>query len=66
MPRRTSLDTDPLLSRKRTADLLKKLREVSRELRMLRARVADFQKRELAGSAPAVVGRRTAERRRSK
>ena len=65
MARRTSFDTNPLLSRKRTADLLKQLREVARELRMLRARVADFQKRDAIEPAAARAGRRSVERRRS-
>jgi hypothetical protein len=65
MARRTSFDANPLLSRKRTADLLKQLREVARELRMLRARVADFQKQDVVDPAPARAGRRGEERRRS-
>lgn len=62
MARRMSFEGNPLLSRKRTAELLKQLRDVAKELRMLRARVADFQKRDLESAAPPREGRRNGRR----
>ena len=39
MPRRVSLSSDSRLSRERTANLLKELRQAGRESRMLKARI---------------------------
>jgi hypothetical protein len=39
--RKSSLDHDPILGRKKTADLLKRLRSVKRQARMLKAFLRD-------------------------
>jgi hypothetical protein len=46
----SAVDSDPVLSRKRTADLLKQLRGVTRELRSLKARVAELERHDTAAS----------------
>jgi hypothetical protein len=60
MPPRSSFDSSPVLSRKRTADLLRQLRDVSKQLRVLKVRLAELERRDPA----AAVARRIADRRR--
>jgi hypothetical protein len=51
-PKRTALDET---SRKKTADLLRRLRELNREARMLKAKIETAR---TAGTAPRLRGRR--------
>lgn len=60
MAKRTSaIDSDPVLSRKRTADLLKQLRRAKQELRRLKTYIAELEQRD----TPARVARDLIERR---
>ena len=60
MAKRTSaLDSDPALSRQRTADLLKQLRRAKQELQRLKTYIAELEKRDTA----ARVARDLIERR---
>jgi hypothetical protein len=44
----SAIDSDPVLGRKRTADLLKQLRNARAELRRLKAYIAEFESRDTA------------------
>ena len=44
---RSAIDSDPVLSRKRTADLLKQLRRAKLELRNLKRYVATLERRDV-------------------
>ena len=57
----SAVDSDPVLSRKRTAELLKQLRRVNRELRSLKAQVAELE----ADDTAARMARTVTERRAS-
>jgi len=57
----SAIDSDSVLSRQRTADLLKQLRRAKQELRRLTARIAELEKRDI----PARVARDFLERRRA-
>ena len=60
MAKRTSaIDSDPVLSRQRTADLLKQLRRAKQELRSLKTYIAELEQRD----APARVARELIKRR---
>jgi hypothetical protein len=62
MAKRTSaIDSDPILSWQRTADLLKQLRRAKTELRGLKTYIAELEKRDIA----ARVARRLVERGRA-
>jgi hypothetical protein len=41
-----AIDSDPVLGRKRTADLLKQLRNARAELRRLKAHIAELESRD--------------------
>jgi hypothetical protein len=59
MARRPSASSsDPLLSRKRTADLLRALRDVSRDVRVLKAKVTEAAERHESTRARATGRRR--------
>lgn len=61
MTSRSSFDSSPVLGRKRTADLLRQLRDISKQLRILKVRLAELESRDSAAG----VARRIADRRRS-
>jgi uncharacterized protein YlxW (UPF0749 family) len=57
----SAIDSDPVLSRKRTADLLKQLRSMRQEVRRLKGYVADLESRdEAAKAARELIQRRRA------
>jgi hypothetical protein len=63
MAKRTSaIDSDPVLSRKRTADILKRLRSAGRESKRLKQHVTDLESSDDA----ARVARNVAEHRRTR
>jgi hypothetical protein len=62
MAKRTSaIDSDPVLSRQRTADLLKQLRSAQQEVRRLKTYVAELEN----SDAPARAALKIVERRRA-
>jgi uncharacterized protein YlxW (UPF0749 family) len=56
-----AIDSDPVLGRKRTADLLKQLRRAQQEVRKLKTYVAELE----SSDAPAQAARKIIERRRA-
>jgi hypothetical protein len=56
----SAIDSDPTLGRKRTADLLRQLRNAPKDVRSLKSQVTDLEKRDLAAG---VVRRLIAPRR---
>jgi hypothetical protein len=57
----SAIDSDPTLGRKRTADLLKQLRGATKDLRSLKALLADLQRRDTAAHVAVKVTQRRRE-----
>jgi hypothetical protein len=58
---RSAIDSDPVLSRKRTADLLKQLRRAKLELRNLKRYVATLESRDVDAHRARILVQRSSD-----
>jgi hypothetical protein len=57
----SAIDSDPTLGRKRTADLLKRLRGATKDLRSLKSLVTELERRDTAAHVAIKMTRRRRE-----